>query len=79
MSEIEFTNDEKDAIAKSIQLYFREELDQEIGQFDALFLLDFFAEHIGKHFYNRGLYDAQALIEKKIEDISDSIYELEKS
>ena len=54
MSEIEFTREEKDVICRKIQLYFQEELDQEIGQFDAGFLLDFFAEEIGSYFYNRG-------------------------
>lgn len=78
MSEIEFSKEEKEIITKRIQRYFREELDQEIGQFDAQFLLDFFATEIGPYFYNRGLYDAQATLERRVEDISDALYELEK-
>lgn len=78
MSEIEFTKEEKDAIVKKIQLYFSEELDQKIGQFDARFLLDFFAEEIGAWFYNRGLYDAQTILQSKIDDVSEAISELEK-
>ncbi|MEM7362829.1 MAG: DUF2164 domain-containing protein [Pseudomonadota bacterium] len=78
MSEIEFSQEEKESLAKKIQLYFHEELDQEIGQFDALFLLDFFSEEVGAYFYNRGLFDAQALIEKRVEEIAEAVYELEK-
>jgi uncharacterized protein (DUF2164 family) len=78
MSEIEFSKEEKEVIVKKIQLYFREELDRDIGQFDAQFLLDFFAEEVGPYFYNRGLYDAQAILERRMEDIAESIYELEK-
>ncbi len=78
MSDIEFTKEEKEIISRKIQLYFTEELDQEIGQFDAQFLLDFFTEEIGAYFYNRGLYDSQAILESKLETISDAIYELEK-
>ena len=78
MSEIEFTKEEKEIIASKIQSYFREELDYKIGQFDALFLLDFLAEEIGGYFYNRGLYDSQAVLEKRLESITDAIYELEK-
>ncbi len=78
MAEIEFTREEKEAIARKIQLYFREELEQDIGQFDAEFLLDFFAEEIGGFFYNRGLYDAQAVLEGRLEDFRDAIYEIEK-
>lgn len=78
MSEIEFSKEEKEIITRKIQLYFTEELNQEIGQFDAQFLLDFFSEEIGPYIYNRGLYDSQTILESKMEDISDAIYELEK-
>jgi uncharacterized protein (DUF2164 family) len=79
MSDITFSKEEKEVIAKRIQLYFKDELSQEIGQFDAHFLLDFFAEQIGSYFYNRGLYDAQAILERKLEDFTEAIYELEKT
>jgi uncharacterized protein (DUF2164 family) len=78
MSQIEFTKEETDIICRKIQLYFREELEQEIGQFDAGFLLDFFAEEIGPYFYNRGLYDAQSILESRLENIGEAIYEIEK-
>lgn len=78
MSEIKFSNEEKDVIIKKIKLYFSEELDQEIGQFDAGFLLDFFADEIGTYFYNRGLYDAQAILEERLDNIKDAIFEIEK-
>jgi uncharacterized protein (DUF2164 family) len=78
VAEIEFTRDEKSIIAGKIQLYFQEELEQEIGQFDAEFLLDFFAEEIGSFFYNRGIYDAQAVLEARLENITEALYEIEK-
>ena len=78
MPEIEFSNEEKDVITKKIKQYFSEELDQEIGQFDAQFLLDFFSKEIGPFFYNRGLYDSKAILEKRIEEITEAIYDLEK-
>ena len=79
MSEIEFSKQEMEIIVRKIQLYFKEELDQDIGQFDAQFLLDFFAGEVGRYFYNRGLYDAQAILEKRMEDITDAVYQLEKT
>lgn len=78
MAEITFIRDERDIICRKIQLYMREELEQEVGQFDAGFLLDFFAEEIGPYFYNRGLYDAQAILESRLENIAEAIYEIEK-
>ncbi len=76
---IDFSNEEKEAMVAKLQRYFSDELDQEIGQFDAEFLLDFFAEEIGKLFYNRGLYDAQAILESRMDNIVEVISELEKS
>ena len=78
MSEIKFSKEEKEIITKKIQMYFHEELSQELGQFDAQFLMDFFAEEIGPYFYNRGLYDAQTILEGRMESISEAIYDIEK-
>ena len=78
MSMIEFTKDEKEIITRKIQLYFHEELDQEIGQFDAEFLMDFFSEEVGSYYYNRGLMDARVVIASKLDDIDAGIDELEK-
>ena len=57
---------------------FRVALHQELGSFQAEFLIDFFAEEMGGFFYNRGLYDAETLMTEKLADISDSLLILEK-
>lgn len=78
MSKIEFTKEEKDSLLEKIQSYFKDELDQEIGQFSAEFLLDFISKEIGGYYYNRGLYDAQVIFESKFEELKDAIYEIEE-
>lgn len=78
MSNIEFSKEEKKIVISKIQLYFSEELNQDIGQFDAEFLLDFFSEEVGAYYYNRGLYDAQSVLEDKLDTITEAIYEIEK-
>lgn len=78
MATIEFSEAEKHAIVSRIQAYFEKELEQEIGHFDAQFLLDFFTGQIGPYFYNRGLYDAQTILNSRMEDISEAILALEK-
>lgn len=78
MSKIEFSSSQKNVIVQKIQRYFQEELDQELGQFDAEFLMDFFSKEVGAYYYNQGLHDAQAMIEKQLESIADAIYEIEK-
>ena len=78
MALIKFSDDEKKLIVGRVQLYFQEELGQELGGFDAEFLLDFFAEEMGAYFYNRALYDAQAVMQRRLEDFGEAIFELEK-
>lgn len=78
MSEITFTASEKSAMVEKLQTYFEKELDQELGQFDAEFLLDFFASNMGAYYYNRGLDDARIILQSKVDSISDEIYAIEK-
>ena len=77
MVKIEFGKEEKAHIVQKLKLYFSEELEQDIGQFDAEFLLDFFSEELGVYYYNRGLNDARTIIESKFADIDDALYEIE--
>jgi len=78
VSEIKFSKEEKSEIIDKVQTYFSKELDQEIERFDAEFLIDFFAEEIGAYFYNRGLNDAQILLNDKIEELCYLVQDLEK-
>ncbi|MGQ4660572.1 DUF2164 family protein [Lysobacter sp. F6437] len=78
MSQITFSKNEKELIVRKIQLYFSEELQQKIGQFDAEFLLDFISQELGAYYYNRGVYDAQEALAAKLDDIRDVIYQLEQ-
>lgn len=78
MSPFAFPRDEKQRIVEKIQRYLAAELGHELGRFDAEFLLDFFADEIGAHFYNRGLHDAQAALAARIDDVQDAISQLEK-
>lgn len=78
MSKIEFTSQQKQAMSSELQRYLEDELDVEIGQFDADFLFDFIINKFGATFYNKGLADAQSIMERKIIDIADEIYEIEQ-
>lgn len=78
MSAIDFSKEETAILVSKLQRYFTEELKQEIGQFDAEFLLDFFSRELGTYYYNRGLYDAQAALSARLDDVQDAIYQLEQ-
>ncbi len=78
VSGIQFSKEEKRLVAEKLQQYFSEELNQELTRFEAEFLIDFISEELGPLFYNRGLFDAQTLLNSKMDLIQDAIYELEK-
>jgi len=78
MVKIEFSKQEKAELVDKVQQYFNDELAQELGQFDAEFLLDFFSEQLGAYYYNRGLADARTVIERNLDNITDAIYEIEQ-
>lgn len=78
MSEIKFSKEEKERIVSNIKDYFNSEFEQDIGGFEAEFLIDFFSKEIGSHFYNRGLSDAQTLFLTKADELGYLVQELEK-
>ena len=75
---IKLRDDKKSQIIDKLQDYCSQELDIELGQFDADFLLDFIIRELGGEFYHQGLYDAQAILEKRLDTINEAIHELEQ-
>jgi len=75
---IKFSKEEKDLLIPKIKMYLKEELETDIGNFDAEFILDFFSDEVGAYFYNRGIQDALDMLDKRMEEIKESIYVLEK-
>jgi len=78
VTKIQFSSAEKQEIVARVKRYFEQEMNREIGGFEAEFLVDFFAEELGGYFYNRGLYDAQVIVAAKLEEVSDALAEIEK-
>ena len=78
MKDIEFSKEQKDHMVSKIKTYFKDELQQDIGGFEAEFLIDFFAKSLGPYFYNRGLFDAQQVLNEKMEEMGYTLQELEQ-
>ncbi len=78
IKDIVFTKEEKEHIVHKIKHYFNKELDEDIGQFDAEFLLAFFGKEIGPHYYNKGLQDAQKVIELQMDNMKETLYTMEE-
>jgi uncharacterized protein (DUF2164 family) len=78
MPKIEFPAQQKEQLIQKLQQYMSQELEVELGQFDADFLLDFISKEMGNHYYNQGLYDAQAVLVDRMDTLNDAIYQLEQ-
>ena len=60
-----------------IQAWFRDERDEEIGELQAGFLLDFVLEHVGPSVYNKALRDAQARLRVLVDELDVTLQEPE--
>ncbi|EJR0682032.1 DUF2164 domain-containing protein [Vibrio parahaemolyticus] len=69
---------QKETLASAIQDYMQDELSIEIGQFDSEFLIDFITDKLGAVYYNKGVEDAKAAIERRMLEMSDELYEIEQ-
>nr|WP_314527474.1 DUF2164 domain-containing protein [uncultured Brevundimonas sp.] len=79
MKPIRFSREEVAAITAKLHPYFRDELDVELRDLPAEMLIDFLAREIGPFFYNRALYDAQAVLKTKADDLAEAVAGLERS
>ena len=75
---IQLDSKQKSELTHTLQKYLQDELDVELGQFDAEFLVDFISKKFGSVSYNKGIEDAQKVMERKMMDISDELYEIEQ-
>ena len=56
-------------LVESIQVYFRDECDEEMGELRASLLLEFILAEIGPSVYNQALRDAQAHLRRTVDDL----------
>jgi uncharacterized protein (DUF2164 family) len=78
MKKVEFSKEDKAALISRILDYFDSELDQPIGLLKAELVLDFFAKEVGGAYYDQGLRDAHAAVLRRVDDLADDIYQLER-
>ncbi|PML99745.1 hypothetical protein BCT63_03320 [Vibrio kanaloae] len=75
---IQLDSKQKSELTHALQKYLQDELEVELGQFDTEFLIDFISKKFGAIYYNKGVEDAQKVMERKMLDISDELYEIEQ-
>jgi uncharacterized protein (DUF2164 family) len=66
---IELSDETTTQSIASIRRYFRERLDDDIGDLKARLLLEYFLEEIAPSVYNQGIADAQAYLADRVADL----------
>lgn len=69
------TKEHKSEITLSIRRFVADELDHEVSEIQAGFLLDYFLQEIAPFAYNSGVEDAQKHLIRNAEDLSGTIFE----
>ncbi len=72
---IDFSADEQEAVKRKLMDYMGEELNLDIGGFEAWFLIEFIMNEVGPYCYKQGLQDAQAAMAKRFAHIMDQVEE----
>lgn len=75
---IKLTKEQKDQMISDIQTFFSQERDEELSEFAAERVLDFFKESLAPHFYNAAILDAKHVVEQQFASLEDEILTLER-
>ena len=72
---IELTKEEVADVIPSLQRFFRDELEVELSEMRAKFLLSYFLKEIAPFAYNKGVKDAESFFRSKVEDLTSTCFE----
>ncbi len=78
MAAIEFDRATRDSLGRLLKTRLKAVLNVDADPVDCLELLDVLSEVMGPHYYNQGLYDAQAAVQGRVESIIEAIGGIEK-
>ncbi|MFD2442499.1 DUF2164 domain-containing protein [Bacillus sp. CGMCC 1.16607] len=72
------TKDQQNLMIADIQHFFSQERDEEITEFAAERVLDFFKKSLAPHIYNAAIQDAKIVVEQQMMSIEEEILSLER-
>jgi uncharacterized protein (DUF2164 family) len=74
---IELNKDARTQAISSIERYFKEHMDEPIGNIQAMGLLNFFLEEIGPCIYNQAVADVQERLLMRVQELDIECHEEE--
>lgn len=75
---IKLSEERRSVLIGAIQAFFREQLDDDIGELKAGLVLDFFVKQLGPPVYNQAIRDAHGFMQDKLVDLEGEFYEPEE-
>ena len=72
---IELTQEARATAVASIERYFRENMEEPIGNVAAAGLLGFFLEELGPSVYNQAVADVQAKLRLRVDELDLEVHE----
>lgn len=72
---IEISKESRQEALVSLQRYFKENMEDEIGSLTANGLLGFFLEEIGPLIYNKAVSDVQKQLQMRVMEVDAEVYE----
>ena len=74
---IELSGDRRERMLGSIRKFLSEKLDQDVSEFQAELILEFFIRELGAPVYNQAIRDARGFFEEKLTDLEGEFFEPE--
>ena len=74
---IEISKESRADAVESIKRYFRENMEDNIGDLAANGLLDYFLQELGPVAYNKAVADVQERLQMRVTDLNGEVYENE--
>ena len=72
--EIKLKENHYKVLSEKVQLYFRNEHEESIGELKAALIIDFFIKELGAEIYNQAISDAQGFMQDKLMDLEHILY-----
>ena len=76
---IELSDERRERIVRSARIFFSQELDRDLSDFQAERVIDFFVKELGAPVYNQAIRDAHKFLQGKLDDLDAEYYEPEES
>lgn len=74
---IELPKDTHQQAVASVERYFRDNMEERIGNIAAAALLNFFIEEVGPSIYNQAVADVQERLQQRVSELDIEIHEEE--